>query len=192
MTTTDTAPRLHAGVGVQEPDYRLTEPLDPDMAGVFRNLPADALEYRDRARRFVQEEVLPVIDGFWDRAEYPLHLARRLGELDLVRDGIDVTGFAPMSPLAACLVQAELSRGDGSVGTMMGVQGGLTLRTISLLGSAEQREHWLPRLARVEEFGAFALTEPTHGSDSVSLETRATTVDGGYLLNGEKKWIGNG
>jgi glutaryl-CoA dehydrogenase len=193
MTTTDTAaPRPHEGVGVEEPEYRLTEPLDPDLAGVFRNLPSDVLEYRDRARRFVQDEVLPVIDGFWDRAEYPLHLARRLGVLDLVRDGIDVPGFPPMSPLAACLVQAELSRGDGSVGTMMGVQGGLTLRTVSLLGSPEQKERWLAPLARVEEFGAFALTEPTHGSDSVSLETRATAVDGGFLLNGEKKWIGNG
>lgn len=192
MTTTETAAaRAHEGVGVQEPDYRLTEPLDPDLAGVYRKLPADAVEYRDRARRFVQDEVLPVIDGYWDRAEYPLHLARRLGELDLVRDGIDVPGFPPMSALAACLVQAELSRGDGSVATMMGVQGGLTLRSISLLGSPEQQERWLGPLARVEEFGAFALTEPTHGSDSVSLETRATTVDGGYLLNGEKKWIGN-
>jgi glutaryl-CoA dehydrogenase len=197
MTTTDTAsataiPGPHVGVGVSEPDYALTEPLDPDLAGVFRGLPAEALEYRDRARRFVQEEVLPVIDGFWDRAEYPLHLPRRLGELDLMRDGIDVPGFPPMSLLAASLVQAELSRGDGSVATMMGVQGGLTLRTIALLGSPEQKERWLGPLARVEELGAFALTEPTHGSDSVSLETRATTVDGGYLLNGEKKWIGNG
>jgi glutaryl-CoA dehydrogenase len=193
MTTMDTAtPRRHEGVGVEEPGYRLTEPLDPDLGGVFRHLPTDALEYRDRARRFVQEEVLPVIDGYWNRAEYPLHLVRRLGELDLVRDGIDVPGFPPMSLLAACLVQAELSRGDGSVGTMMGVQGGLTLRTVSLLGSVEQRERWLAVLARVEEFGAFALTEPTHGSDSVSLETRARSVDGGYLLNGEKKWIGNG
>ncbi|MFC0680644.1 acyl-CoA dehydrogenase family protein [Lysobacter korlensis] len=193
MTTTDAAPpRTHEGVGVREPEYRLSEPLDPDMAGVFRGLPAQALEYRDRARRFVQEEVLPVIDGYWDRAEYPLQLARRLGELDLVRDGIEVPGFPDMGLLAACLVQAELSRGDGSVGTMMGVQGGLTLRSVSLLGSPEQKEHWLPKLARVDEFGAFALTEPTHGSDSVSLETRATTVDGGYVLNGEKKWIGNG
>ncbi|WP_246852948.1 acyl-CoA dehydrogenase family protein [Naasia sp. SYSU D00948] len=162
------------------------------MAGVFRGLPADDLEYRDRARRFVQEEVLPVIDGYWDRAEYPLHLARRLGELDLVRDGLDVPGFPRQSLLAACLVQAELSRGDGSVGTMVGVQGGLALRSIAMLGSAEQKERWLAPLARAAEFGAFALTEPTHGSDSVSLETTARTVDGGYVLDGEKKWIGNG
>jgi glutaryl-CoA dehydrogenase len=193
MTAAVTASaRPRVGVGVAEPGYRLTEPLDPDMAGVFRDLPADALEYRDRARRFVQEEVLPVIEGYWDRAEYPLHLVRRLGELDLLRDGIDVQGFPRQSLLAACLVQAELSRGDGSVGTMLGVQGALTLRTIALLGSPEQKERWLEPLARSAEFGAFALTEPTHGSDSVSLETRATSVPGGFVLNGEKKWIGNG
>ncbi|WP_207454435.1 acyl-CoA dehydrogenase family protein [Herbiconiux sp. SYSU D00978] len=191
MTGTTTE-RPRGSVGVAEPDYRLTEPLDPDLAGVFRDLPADAREYRDRARRFVQDEVLPVIDAYWDRAEYPLHLVRRLGELDLLRDGIDVPGFARQSLLAACLVQAELTRGDGSVGVMLAVQGGLTMRTISMLGSPEQRERWLGPLARGEELGAFALTEPTHGSDSVALETTATSVDGGFVLNGEKKWIGNG
>jgi glutaryl-CoA dehydrogenase len=191
-TARPASPLRHTSVGVEEPDYVLTEPLDPDMAGVFQNLPAEDLAYRARARRFVQEEVLPVIDGYWDRAEYPLHLARRLGELDLLRDGIEVPGFPRQSLLASCLVQAELSRGDGSVGTMLGVQGALALRSIAMLGSDEQKERWLEPLARSTEFGAFALTEPTHGSDSVSLETSARAVDGGYVLNGQKKWIGNG
>ena len=193
MTAADvTRPGARAGVGVQEPVYRLTEPLDTDMAGVFRDLPADALAYRDRARTFVQDEVLPVIDGYWDRAEYPVHLVRRMGELDLLRDGVDVPGFPPMSLLAACLVQAELHRGDGSVGTMAAMQGGLTLRSVTWLGSPEQRERWQVPLARGTVLGAFALTEPAHGSDSVSLETTATTVDGGFRIDGEKKWIGNG
>ena len=193
MSTTTARPaRTHAGVGVQEPDYQLSEPLDPDMAGVFRRIPADDLAYRDRARAFVQDEVLPVIDGFWDRADYPLHLLRRLGQLDLVRDGVDVPGRPPMSLLASCLVQHELSRGDGSVATMVGVQGGLALRSVAMLGSDAQRERWLEPLASATELGAFALTEPTHGSDSVSLETRARSIDGGYVLDGEKKWIGNG
>jgi glutaryl-CoA dehydrogenase len=188
---------MTAGNGARQsasgrPLYRLTEPLDPDLAGVFRDLPADALAYRDRARRFVQDEVLPVIDGYWDRAQYPVHLVRRMGELDLLRDGVDVPGFPPMSRLAACLVQAELHRGDGSVGTMAAIQGGLTLRTVALLGSAEQRDRWLVPLARGTELGAFALTEPAHGSDSVDLETTATAVDGGWVLDGEKTWIGNG
>ena len=180
------------GAGWREPDYQLTEPLDTDMAGVFRDLPADALAYRDRARRFVRDEVLPVIDRYWDRAEYPVHLVRRMGELDLLRDGIDVPGFPSMSLLAACLVQAELHRGDGSIGTMAAMQGGLTLRSVALLGSAEQRERWQEPLARGTVLGAFALTEPTHGSDSVGLETTATPVDGGWRIDGEKKWIGNG
>lgn len=189
-----TAPpaRAHTEIGVEEPEYDLTEPLDPDMAGVFRDLPAADVAYRDRARAFVQDEVLPVIDGFWDRADYPVHLLHRLGELDLVRDGVDVPGRPPMSLLAACLVQHELSRGDGSVATMVGVQGGLALRSVAMLGSDEQKQRWLEPLASANELGAFALTEPTHGSDSVSLETRARTVDGGYVLDGQKKWIGNG
>ncbi|GAB2550632.1 acyl-CoA dehydrogenase family protein [Leucobacter ruminantium] len=181
-----------AGQGTAEPEYELWEPLDPDMVGVFRGLSADDLAYRDRARAFVQEEVRPVIDGIWDRAEYPLDLARRLGELDLLRDGIDVPGFPEQSLLAASLVTMELSRGDGSIATIVGVQGGLALRSIAMCGSDEQRERWLEPLARGTELGAFALTEPTHGSDSVSLETRAAADGDEYVITGHKKWIGSG
>lgn len=178
--------------GTVEPGYVLTEALAPDPAGVFDGLSAADRAYRDRARAFVQDEVLPVITGYWERAEYPLHLLRRLGELDLLRDGIPVQGFSPMSTMAAGLVNMEISRGDGSMGTVIGVQGGLALRSIAYCGSEDQKNRWLPALSRAEEYGAFALTEPTHGSDSVSLETSATRTDGGFLLNGEKKWIGNG
>lgn len=178
--------------GTEEPEYRLWEPLDPDVAGVFRDISAEDAAYRDRARAFVQDEVRPVIADIWDRAEYPLDLARRLGDLDLLRDGIDVPGFPHQSLLAASLTMMELARGDGSVATIAGVQGGLALRSIALCGSDAQRERWLGPLARGTELGAFALTEPTHGSDSVSLETRAETVPEGYVLTGHKKWIGSG
>ena len=179
--------------GTQEPEYELWEPIDPDVAGVFRNISAEDLAYRDRARAFVQDEVRPVIAGIWDRAEYPLHLAVRLGELDLLRDGVDVPGFPEQSLLAASLTTMELARGDGSVATIVGVQGGLALRSVAWCGSEAQRERWLEPLARGSELGAFALTEPTHGSDSVSLETRAeSAADGGYVLTGHKKWIGSG
>jgi glutaryl-CoA dehydrogenase len=189
-STTDVPASFPAGT--VEPAYVLTEPLNPDPAAVFTSLSAGDREYRDRARTFVQDEVLPVISGYWERGEYPLHLLKRLGELDLLRDGIPVEGFAPMSAMAAGLVNMEISRGDGSIGTVIGVQGGLALRSIAMCGSEEQKRRLLPALARGEEYGAFALTEPTHGSDSVALETTAVATAGGFLLNGEKKWIGNG
>lgn len=178
--------------GTVEPGYVLTEALDPDPASVFDTLSAEDRAYRDRARRFVQDEVLPVIPGYWERGEYPLHLLKRLGELDLLRDGVSVEGFARMSKLAAGLVNMEISRGDGSLGTIIAVQGGLALRSIAMCGSEGHKKRWLPVLSRGEEYGAFALTEPTHGSDSVGLETTAVRTEGGVLLNGEKKWIGNG
>ncbi|WP_026555674.1 acyl-CoA dehydrogenase family protein [Arthrobacter sp. 35W] len=194
MTSTAASTQLHQDFpfGTVEPEYVLSEALDPDPASVFTNVSDADRAYWDRARAFVQDEVLPVIAGYWERAEYPLHLLKRLGELDLLRDGIDVDGFPAMSKMAAGLVNMEISRGDGSVGTIIAVQGGLALRSVAECGSDEQRARWLGPLSRGEDYGAFALTEPTHGSDSVALETTATAVEGGFLLNGEKKWIGNG
>ncbi|MGN7202534.1 acyl-CoA dehydrogenase family protein [Arthrobacter sp. SAFR-044] len=200
MTTTSPslAPTRTTGIpagfpsGTVEPEYVLTEALGTDPASILAGVGDEDRVYWDRARAFVQAEVLPVIDGYWERGEYPLHLLKRLGELDLLRDGITVEGFAPMSSMAAGLVNMEISRGDGSVATMIAVQGGLALRSVAECGSAAQKERWLPAIARGTEYAAFALTEPTHGSDSVALETTATRTDGGFLLNGEKKWIGNG
>lgn len=182
----------HFPAGTVEPDYVLTEALGTDPASVFASITDEDRGYWERARNFVQKEVLPVIDGYWERADYPLHLVRRLGELDLLRDGVHVEGFPTMSRMAAGLVNMEISRGDGSVATMIAVQGGLALRSIAECGSAEQRQRWLPAVAAGKEFAAFALTEPTHGSDAVALESTATSTDGGFLLSGEKKWIGNG
>jgi glutaryl-CoA dehydrogenase len=86
----------------------------------------------------------------------------------------------------------ELHRGDGSLGTFLGVQSGLAMKSIDLLGSPEQKERWLPALARLDAIGAFALTEPAHGSDSVALETTARRDGDGWVLDGAKRWIGNG
>ena len=96
-----------------------------------------------------------------------------------------------MSPLARGLVNMELHRGDGSLGTFLGVQSGLAMKSIALLGSDEQSERWLPAMARLDAIGAFALTEPEHGSDSVALETSARRDGGDWVLDGSKRWIGN-
>ncbi len=97
-----------------------------------------------------------------------------------------------MSPLACGLVTMELHRGDGSLGVILGVHAGLAMRTIALCGSAEQKQRWLPAMARMDLLGAFALTEPEHGSDSVALETSATPRGGQWVLSGRKRWIGLG
>jgi glutaryl-CoA dehydrogenase len=143
-------------------------------------------------RRFVDEEVLPVINDYWERAELPWPLMRRLAELGVVGEDIVGYGCPAMSPLARGLVHMEVHRGDGSLGTFLGVQGGLAMKAIDLLGSEAQKERWLPPMARVESLGAFALTEPAHGSDSVALESSARRDGDEWVLNGAKRWIGNG
>ena len=145
-----------------------------------------------RTRRFVDQEVLPVINDYWERAEFPWPLVRRLAELGIVGEDIEGYGCPGMSPLAVGLVHMELHRGDGSLGTFLGVQAGLAMKAIAMLGSEEQKQRWLPDMARCEKIGAFALTEPNHGSDSVALETSARRDGDEWVIDGVKRWIGNG
>ncbi len=97
-----------------------------------------------------------------------------------------------MSPFTLGLVHMELHRGDGSLGTFLGVQAGLAMKSIAMLGSEEQKERWLPAMARLAVIGAFALTEPQHGSHSVALETTARRDGDDWIIDGDKRWIGNG
>jgi len=185
-----------AQIGVTAPDYDVAAPLDVDFARAFADVDPAARAHQLAVREFVQDEVLPVIDGYWERAEVPFDLVKALAERDFLRDGVDVPGRPSISFMAEGLASMEMSRGDGSVATICGVQGGLALRSIVMHGSPEQVERYAEPMARGEILGAFALTEPTHGSDSVSLETtaRRETRDGveGYVIDGEKKWIGFG
>jgi glutaryl-CoA dehydrogenase len=150
------------------------------------------LDYLRRAQHFVDNDVLPVINDYWERAEFPFQIVEKFAKLDLVGDGIEGYGCPPMSPIAAGLVNMELNRGDGSVGTFHGVHCGLAMKSIAMLGSAGQKERWLPAMARLEKIGAFALTEPAHGSDSIALETSARRQGDEWVLDGRKRWIGNG
>jgi glutaryl-CoA dehydrogenase len=176
-----------------EPAYSdVGKALGTDYFLIRDQLSAEELDYLDRTRRFVEDEVLPVIGDYWERAEFPIELARRLGELGLIGDGIEGYGCPTMSPLAAGLIHMELNRGDGSLGVFCGVQGGLAMRSIAELGSEEQKQRWLGEMARCEKLGAFALTEPEHGSDSVALEASARRDGDTWVINGSKRWIGNG
>jgi glutaryl-CoA dehydrogenase len=166
--------------------------LGTDYFHIGDQLTAQERDYWRRTRDFVDGEVLPVINDYWERAEFPWPIIEKLAKLGVVGDGIDGHGCPSMSPIAAGLVHMELNRGDGSLGTFLGVQSGLAMRSIAMLGSQEQKERWLPGMAALEKLGAFALTEPLHGSDSVALETEAQREGDTWVLKGHKKWIGNG
>jgi glutaryl-CoA dehydrogenase len=166
--------------------------LGTDYFRIADQLTAAERDLWRRTRDFVDDEVLPVINDYWERAEFPWPLVEKLSKLGIVGDGIDGYGCPPMSPIATGLVHMELNRGDGSLGTFVGVQAGLAMQSIAMLGSEEQKRRWLPPMAALEKLGAFALTEPLHGSDSVALETSARREGDTWVLNGAKKWIGNG
>ena len=166
--------------------------LGTDYFRIADQLTAEERDHWRRTRDFVDDEVLPVINDYWERAEFPAPLVAKMAELGIVGDGIEGYGCPQLSPIATGLVHMEINRGDGSLGTFLGVQAGLAMRSIALLGSEAQKQRWLPGLAALSKFGAFALTEPTHGSDSVALETSARREGDTWVLNGQKKWIGNG
>ena len=165
--------------------------LGTDYVGLYDDLTPHERDLWTRTRDFVDESVLPNIGEYWDNAQFPFDLVAKMGALGIVGDGIEGHGCPPMSALASGLVHMEINRGDGSLGAFLAIQSGLVMKSIDLLGSEEQRARWLPSLSRLDAVGAFALTEPLHGSDSVRLEATATPTGSGYVLNGEKRWIGN-
>lgn len=178
--------------GNQQPDYQLTDALDVDYYEVFADIPEADRAIWQRAREFGEAHVETMRQG-WNDHHYPLEVAQAMGKAGLVNDGVEHPAVEKFSPLAAGLVNMELSRIDGSMGTILAVQGGLALRTITMFGSEAQKEKYVTPIANVEIPAAFGLTEPDHGSDSTGLETSASRQsDGSYIIRGSKRWIGNG
>lgn len=154
-------------------------------------LKPEEIEVRDRVRAFVDEEVVPIINPYWERAEFPHELVPKLAALNIcggTNQGYDCPG---LSSVATGLATLELARGDGSICTFFGVTSGLAMGSIYYCGSEEQKQQWLPPLARMEKIGAFGLTEPDVGSDASHIQTTARLEGDCYVLNGAKRWIGN-
>ncbi|GAB3310191.1 acyl-CoA dehydrogenase family protein [Geodermatophilus aquaeductus] len=146
-----------------------------------------------RVRAFMDEQVEPIINEWWTRAQFPRHLIPGIAELGIAGAQYSGHGSPGRSSLFDGMVSMELGRGDPSVATFMGVHGGLAMGTLHLCASEEQKERWLPAMSRMELIGAFGLTEPEHGSDVArGLQTTARRDGDEWVLDGEKKWIGNG
>src|SRR3954465_6052657 len=145
-------------------------------------LTAEERALRDRLRDFCTREVTPVINDYWERAEFPFELVPKIAELGLAGGVIKGHGCPGMSATAAGIVSMEWARADGSIGTFFGVHSNLAMQSIAMLGSEEQKERWLPVMADLEAIGAFALTEPEHGSDAVRLETSVRRDGDEYVI----------
>jgi glutaryl-CoA dehydrogenase len=146
-----------------------------------------------RVRAFMDEQVEPVINEYWTRATFPRHLIPGLAELGIAGAQYSGYGSPGRSSLFDGMVSMELGRGDPSVATFIGVHGGLAMGTLHLCASEEQKERWLPAMARMDLIGAFGLTEPEHGSDVArGIQTTARRDGDEWVLDGQKKWIGNG
>jgi glutaryl-CoA dehydrogenase len=148
-------------------------------------------DVRERVRSFCDRDVIPVINDYWEREEFPFELLPKIAALNVAGTTIEGYGCPGISPTAAGLVSRELARGDGGLTTFFAVHSGVAMTSIATLGSEEQKQRWLPPMARMEKIGAFGLTEPQHGSDAALLETRARREGDEYVIDGEKRWIGN-
>jgi glutaryl-CoA dehydrogenase len=165
--------------------------MEPDLLLLDELLTKEERQIRSRVRAVCDREILPVINEYWERGEFPHPLVPRIADLHVAGGAISGHGCPGISTVAQGLVAAEMARTDGSIRDFFSVQE-LAILAIDTLGSEEQKVWWLPALARMDRIGAFAMTEPAHGSDAATLETSARLHQGRYILNGQKRWITNG
>ncbi len=173
-------------------DLDLTATPDSDFLGFELLLEDEDRRLLHRVREHLTTHVEPVINDYWTRAEFPHELLPGFAELGIAGLPYDGPGCPGRGALLDGMVQQELARVDPSIATFFGVHGGLAMGSIQLCGSEEQQQRWLPAMARMELIGAFGLTEPEHGSGIAGgLSTTARRDGDAWVLDGEKKWIGN-
>src|SRR5579863_6191536 len=171
------------------------------MAGTLRDLDFYNLDElhspeekmtRDAVRAFVQREVLPDIERHFAGETFPRELIPRMAELGVFGANLHGYGCAGLNNIAYGLIMQELEAGDSGLRSMASVHGALAMYAIYSVGSEEQKQRYLPEMAKGKLIGCFGLTEPDHGSDPGGMETRARRDGDGWILNGTKRWITNG
>ncbi|MSR56464.1 MAG: acyl-CoA dehydrogenase [Planctomycetaceae bacterium] len=163
-----------------------------DLYALDELLSPDDLRLRGQVREWVERKYLPIVSEHYEKATFPLDLAREIAAFGAFGGNIAGYGCAGLTALQYGLIMQELERGDSGLRTFASVQGALAMNAIHMFGSEQQKERWLPAMARGEKLGCFGLTEPDHGSNPAGMVTRAKQTATGYVLNGRKMWIGLG
>lgn len=167
-------------------------PIDADFYKMDQKLTAEDRLLQLQVRDFMEKEIQPLVNDYWLHDEFPMEIIPKLAQLNVCGLTFDGYGCAGRSSLMEGIIASEMARIDTSIATFFGVQSGLAMGSIYYCGSDAQKAEWLPKMQQMKTIGAFGLTEPDVGSGVAGgLTTTAKKTESGWILNGQKKWIGN-
>ncbi|OAD90651.1 acyl-CoA dehydrogenase [Aequorivita soesokkakensis] len=167
-------------------------PIDGDFYDMALKLTPEQRELQIKVRNFMEDEIKPIANEYWNKAEFPFQIIPKMAELNIC--GLTYKGYGTPDETYVMegIIAMELARVDVSISTFFGVHSGLAMGSIYICGSEEQKQEWLPKMAKIELIGAFGLTEPEVGSAVAGgLGTTCRQEGDEWVLNGQKKWIGN-
>ncbi|KAK7339896.1 hypothetical protein VNO77_20582 [Canavalia gladiata] len=181
-------------VSVAFPQATPASTFPPSVSDYFQLddlLTPEERDIRIKVRECMEKEIAPIMTQYWEKAEFPFHAIPKLAALQIAGGTIKGYGCPGHSITGSAVAAAEAARVDASCSTFILVHSSLAMLTIALCGSETQKQKYLPSLAQLETIACWALTEPDYGSDASALKTTATKVEGGWILEGQKRWIGN-
>lgn len=167
-------------------------PIDGDFYDLALKLSPEQRKIQIKVRNFMEDEIKPIANEYWNKAEFPHHIIPKMAKLNVCGIAYQGYGCPGETFLMEGIMAMELARVDVSISTFFGVHSGLAMGSIYLCGSEEQKQEWLPKMQRMEVIGAFGLTEPNVGSAVAGgMETTCYKEGDEWVINGQKKWIGN-
>lgn len=167
-------------------------PIDGDFYDMALKLTPKQRELQIKVRNFMEDEIKPIANEYWNKAEFPFQIIPKMAELNICGLTYDGYGTPYETYVMEGIIAMELARVDVSISTFFGVHSGLAMGSIYICGSEKQKQEWLPKMAKMELIGAFGLTEPEVGSAVAGgLGTTCRQEGDEWVLNGQKKWIGN-
>jgi len=166
--------------------------MNTDLFDISSVLTEEEQLVQDNVGRFVNDNVLPIIQECFEKHRFPAELIPEIAALGILGSSIEGYGCAGMNAISFGLICKELERGDSGLRSFASVQSSLVMFPIFEYGSDEQKDHWLPKLAKAEAIGCFGLTESQGGSDPMNMKTHAKQDGDDWIINGSKMWITNG